>query len=383
MLTQEVDELISKGKYATAFDLLEEKDSKNEDLTYVLKKIELALTYSLRDVGLRMFSFVDLKEGETLYDAYYNDANKRLPMKLFPIDEVLDTLSSKHPENGLIQKELASYFFIVFSSYPNDWIISPEEILNRIQTHTQNAIRLKEFDYMTYYQLGYAYMQQEDYLNAITPFMHAYNMEKNDPVLIYNLALCYFKSNQYIKASMYAIQAIDSYEDVNLKSDAAILAATAFRVQEDYSKAVEHFNWALDLDSNKLFAHKAIFEIHLLKGSKDEALRTALVYHQQATDYPPIVNDILQLSLAFEKEEVWKQFFDQQIKKYKKDNLVAGILFFHNGHYFLTKKDPKKAQKEWKKAAKNLSKVYEKDHDVFGIIDELIKNSKKELTDKE
>lgn len=381
-IIQEVNRLVNEKKYATAFSMLQVADSDNENVSLVLKKVDLAMNYSLDDVGFRMFSFVDLKSDESFKDAYENESNRRLPMTMFPIDEVLDSLAAKHPKNGLIQKELANYFYYVYLSYPYDWVLEPEEILHRLKFHAQRAIDLDEYDYMTYFQLGFMALQKEDYLNAITPFMLAYKLEQNDPILTYNLAISYFKANQFAQAAIYAVHSINAYNDSLLKSDAAQLAATAFRAQENYEKALEHYQWSIDLNPDNLRAYKSMLEIALHKKSTDKGLQRAILYHEQALEYPPLVNDILQLTIHYELEPIWEQFFKTQLKQYKKEDLVAGILLFHNGHYLLHKEDYKSAIKQFKNARKQLKRAYDEEHDVFKIIEEIIVNSEKELKKK-
>jgi tetratricopeptide (TPR) repeat protein len=367
----EVDRLISKQKFASAFSMLQVADPTNTSVEFSLKKIDIALAYFIDEVGFRMFSFIDVPDGQTLEDAI-NDVNiKRLSMSDFPIDLVLDSLIIRNPTDGRLYQHQADFYYLVYSNYKSNWFVSSDEILNRIMIAAEKAIELNVFSYLTYFQIGFVKLQQKDFLNAIIPFKKSIQLEKNDPIVFYNIAITYYNNSLFQEATIEGIRAFELYKDSILKSDAANLVGMCFVATEQYQKAIDYFNWSFELNSKNKYTLKQLFNLQLKLSQNEHALKLSCIYHELSPNNPMIVNDILQTILAHKRHEVWTSFVESQVKKFKKDYEVLGVLYFYHGLFLDENNNTKKANSYWDKAEKSLAKVYPKDHEVFSVLHNL------------
>jgi len=138
------------------------------------------------------------------------------------------------PENSDIQYSLGFTYFQYFNKY--------EEAI----THLQKAISLKKDYSEAYNALGYIYLKQEKWNEAINMFEKALlNIFYPTPEMVYiNMGWAYFKKKDYIKA-------IDSYKKATeLRTDIPspyFYLGLLYKEMNKYKKAIIEFKKALKI----------------------------------------------------------------------------------------------------------------------------------------
>jgi len=363
---------ITNRKYNSAFKLLNEADPKNEKSDFVLLKEEIALNYFVQSIMHQMFGLKDLEPDEDINELRGQEGVSS--MYSFPIDEILLELIKKYPENYKLYKGLAEYYYEVHLKYGDNWLKTNDELFDLIQKNYNLALSHNEFDYLTYYVLGYIALVKEDYKASIPYFLTSIKLNELYPTSYYNLSYAYLSLNDRDNALQNATKSLDLYSDQTYKGDAARMIATIYSEQGNESKMIEYYELSNEIDPNNYYTLRPLVSYYVKNGS-DNLIQATTGFYELAPDNPTIYNDLYDIYYEYNKPDQLVEFFKSQLDKFKKDPQVYGNLNFYLGR-ITRDTDNMIASDYFIKAKESFSKVLDSNHQVFKIIEEALKDLK-------
>lgn len=369
---QFIDSLIAKGQYATSFERLCDQDPTHKNNGLVIKKSELAMHYYLSTMKYHAFSFVNLREGETIEELRSNsitDAQKMIP---FPIDSILLTAIEQEPENYSLHKTLGDFYYRVFLDMGDRWYLPSEELLEKSKQYYLTAYRHRVYDYYSLYALGYYHTLFENYHEAQQWFLLSIRENPDEPLTAYNLAVSYLFDGLFKEGIQYAQQAYVQYNDSLKKGDAARITGILLFNNQDFDEALVYFTEANALSPgyrpNQLYLLRSLLNLNL----DDQAYALALEVLLPSLHDPDIPDEYVELFLQQQKQELLSTIFKEVLKRYPNDYEAKGNIRFHYGKLLYKDGHSGKALKMFKKSRKDFGVVFPADHPVFHSLDQMI-----------
>ncbi|MGH2665224.1 tetratricopeptide repeat protein [Flavobacterium sp.] len=370
----ESNSLVKEKKYESAFQVLDKLDPKNDNPEIFLLKQDIVLNYFVTSLSHKMFSLKDIKPDEDIMDYRRSDSSSSA-MVNFDIEASLEKLIKNNPKNYKLCKSLADYYYDAFLKYGGRWLKSDEELKGLIKKNYEIAIQNNAGDYMSHYSLGYLYILDEKYKESIPYFLKSIELNSTYPTSAYNVSIAYMYINDLENALKYAVKSYELYTDEDYKSDAARIASQMCFELKDIDNAIKYINLADKNAPKNYYNIKLMLELYLVK--KDPKLDEATVtFFNLAPSNPTTYNDLKKLFYKYEMGDKLLLFLNQQKVKTGYDDKVLGSIYFYLATMYVDK-DKKLVAENASQAKNHFGKIFEKDHQVFSLIDELIKNSGK------
>jgi len=371
-LNQVVDSLIAKGQYAKAFKRLDQFDVAHENQGLVVRKCELALNYYLSSSKHHAFSFVDLREGETLDEMRSNSQLAAQKMIPFAIDSVLLNALEREPVNYSLHKTLGDFYYKVYLDFGDRWYLKSEELLEKSKYYYLTAYKHRIFDYYSLYVLGYYHTLFENYHEAQQWFLRSIRENPAEPLTAYNLAVSYLFDGLSKKGIRYAKQAYVQYADSLKKGDAARITGILLFNNQEFDEALVYFTNANDLSPgyrpNQLYLLRSLLNLNL----DDRAYQLAMEVLLPTLHDPDIPDEYVELFMQQNKQELLTTIFKAVLKQFPKDYEAKGNIRFHYGKLLFKEGHSGKALKMFKKSRKDFETVFPGDHPVFQALDQMI-----------
>ena len=360
--------LIDAKKYESAYVLLDKNDPDNEKPEVVLMKEDIVLNYFVSSMMHQVFALKDLKKNEDVMD--YRGKTGTFSMFPFRVDSVLLKLIAIYPDNCKLYRGLAFYYNEVLNKYGEYWLIDEEELTQKAIDNGKKAIDGGCGDYNTYHNTGVALLWQEE-TEASIPFLKkATELEPKKADAHYNLAYAYLFTEQLDNALPQAKTSYDLYKDKDLKGDAASMTGQILMEKGDYRNALKYFETADKLIPNDYYNLSPLLRLYLVTGNQ-KAPSTAKKLFELAPENPTIYQTMIEAYRFANREPELVRFFKAQLPKYVNNDEVFGNLHFYLGS--LAMEHDKAAAKEYFLKAKEIfGHVYDKEHYVFGVIDDAL-----------
>ena len=198
-------------------------------------------------------------------------------------------------------------------------------------------------------------------------------MDPTYPTSFYNLSVCYLYTDQAEKGVNYAVKSIDLYDDISYKADAARVAAVIYKQIKDFDNALKYYKLSDQIQPDNYYTVNQLLELQLDMGQIKESQETADNFFKLGPKNPRICSDLVEIYTITEKEQALLDLFDNKIREYDSDKEVLGNIYFHLGQFYRTQEDKQKAKENFLKAKQSFEAVLEKDHYVFEVLDEALK----------
>lgn len=357
--------LIDAKKYESAYVLLEKNDPYNEKPDVVLMKEDIVLNYFVSSMMHQVFALKDLKKNEDVMD--YRGKTGTFSMFPFRADSVLIKLIAAYPDNCKLYRGLAFYYNEVLNKYGGYWLMDEEELTQKIVENGKKAIDGGCGDYNTFHNMGVALLTQEETAQSIPYLKKATELEPKRADAHYNLAYAYLFTDQLDNAFPQAKASYDLYKDKDLKGDAARMTGQILMEKGDYRNALKYFETADKLIPDDYYNLSPLLRLYLVTGNQ-KAPSTAKKLFELAPENPTIYQAMVEAYRFADREPELVRFYKAQLPKYVNNDMVFGNLHFYLGT--LAMEHDKAAAKEYFLKAKEIfGHVYDKDHYVFGVID--------------
>lgn len=369
---EKAKELVANKKYETAFKMLHDFDPNNEKPDIVLLKEDIALNYFVTSIMHKMFAFKDLEANEEIMD--YRGKNGSFGIYSFSIDSILGNLIKVYPDNYKLYKGLGDFYYEVQLKYGERWLEDDKTLDNLILKNYQVVIDNKMADYKVYYATGLQYLTRSKYKEAIPCFLKSIELRDDYADAHYNLAYAYLYMDDRHNSLKYANNSFELYEDAELKSDAARMIAQVYSELEDKSNALRYYEIADKIDKENYYNLKPLLALYV-ETNNTKQLETLNSFYNLAPENPTIYNDLGDIYYRNNKTDELIAFFKSKLITYKTENKITGNLNFYLGRLYL--EFDKKTAKEYLLKAKSIFlTVYDKDNQVFKVIEEGIKQTK-------
>ncbi|MBK6901470.1 MAG: hypothetical protein IPH04_01315 [Saprospirales bacterium] len=370
---QKANDLIAAKKYESAFKLLDSFDPDNTIPDIVLLKTDIALNYFVTSIMHQMFSFRDLESDEDIMD--FRGSEGSFNAQMFQIDSILEGLIQKYPDNCNLYKGLGNFYYEVHMKYGGNWLKDENELFELIAINDQKAIDENCADYLTYYVMGYIMIVQEKYKKGIPYFLKSIELKDDDADSHYNVAYAYLFSDDKDNALKHAKKALELYTDLEYKSDAARIAGQIYYESDDDKNALTYFELAEIMNPGNYYTLGLLVNLYVKSGNEKAKEYTKTFFDLDPAN-PMIYNDLGNIYFENDRGKDRAGFFKEQLSVYDDQAVVLGNLNFYLGRYYLDV-DKKLAKKYFLKAKEIMSKVYDKDHEVFEAINDGIRKASK------
>ncbi len=362
---KKANDLITEKKYNTAFNLLDKFDPTNDKPNVVLLKEEILLNYFVTSILHQMFSLVDIKKNEDILD--YRGKEGSFNTQLFAVDSILTRLITMYPTNCELKKGLANYYYEVHLKYGGRWLKDDKELFPIIQTNFEKAIDGGCADYLSHYVLAYINLLQEKNEESIPHFLASIELNDKYASSHYNLAYAYYFTNDEEKALKHAKRSLDLYSDKIYKSDAARMIGQIYTELQDDKNAIAYYEEADKIDPENYYNIKPILHLYLKTNNKNTKQTTNAFFNLDPTN-PTIYYDLEEVYFSNNKGNELIDFYKSQFPMFKNNNTVQGGLNFGLARIYL-QTDKNIAKGFFIKAKQDFEKVYDKNHNVFRVID--------------
>lgn len=368
--------LVNEKKYESAFSELNKFDPKNKNPEVFLEKQNIVLNYFVTSMSHKMFSLKDIKPTEDIMD-YRGKGESESSLVMFDIGEILPKLISKNPKNYKLNKALADYYFDAMIKYGDNWLISDEELKERIRENYKIAIDNKEGDYMSHFSLGQLFTNENKFAEAIPEFLKSIELKSDYATSNYNLAISYMYNNETENALKYALKAYELYtDDLDYRSDAARLTSQLYLEKKDFDNAVKYIELADKAVPDNYYNLNLMLKLYAETKHADFNKKVD-VFFNLAPSNPTIYDDLERIFYEYNAGDKLVFFLNEKKNNKQFDDKTLGTIYFHIAKFSLYNEAYKSVKENALKSKEYFIKVFEKDHQVFGLIDELISKSEK------
>ncbi len=231
-------------------------------------------------------------------------------------------------------------------------------------------IDLGQADFKTYFEVGGSYFSQNNYEAAIPFFLKSIELKKNNGDAHYNLGESYLYIDSIESALKYSKNAIELYDNKSYKSDAAKMVGIIYDKTNDKENALKYYELANKLDPNNFNNLKVLLDNYLKYNNSKSNEILSQIYNLDPTE-PNIFNELVNIYKEYNKNEILISFFKTKLSE-KNKNIVDGNLYLYLGRIYFDI-DKKISKIYLIKAKETFSLLFEKDHMVFELIDDLVK----------
>jgi tetratricopeptide (TPR) repeat protein len=366
----EIEKLLSNKEYLSAFEKLEKDFPKYSDPDADLLKADIAVNYHINTVSHQYFAFKNIKPKEDILD--HRKTEGRFEMKYLPIHDILDTLLILFPNRHDLHNRIVEHYYLILTNYPGGWIKKNNDILGKIEFHSQKAIDYKMASGKTYFAAGFLQLQKQQNKQAIELIEKAIALEPDNGFYYYNLCFPYLYQNQHIKALEISQKAYDysSESDFIQKAKAKYLTGLIYEELSEDQTAYENFLEARKLDMENLQVLYSIIE-SCLKLKKPQWIDYTKQFFDIAPDNSETYGDLTQVFSQYQRIDDLINFFGSQMIVFKDSpRVLANLHFFIAGNIYT--KDKEKAIEHLEISKTYFIKYLPENNAIFRTIDQQI-----------
>jgi tetratricopeptide (TPR) repeat protein len=368
---REAGRLKEDGLYLSAWTYLHEHADEIDYSSMMISKTELCIRYYALTNLHRKFAFADLKPGETLEEIRKNPSGTE-SMKLFDPEGGLLSALEQDPENGKLHYWLGEYYFSLLHLFGQESGFSPEELRTRIMTQYRAALESGTDEESLYANLAYTELTAEEWNSAAVHFRTALEKDPEDPGYHYNLAMALMKTKQLEEADEEIRQALPLYGESPYTADTLFLGSTIALMRENEKDALAYLNQGKETAPRDYRFPDRLIQVHLVRSDKEAALENSRILFDLYPHNPESCQTIMKYFNAFNALADLVPFFENQIVRYAVDPEALGNLFYHEGVVYQRTGNPQDAISRLEQAKEVFHGIYPDDHQIFGIIENLL-----------
>jgi tetratricopeptide (TPR) repeat protein len=361
--------LIAQKKYATAFRQLDSLDRHHQNVDMVLAKLDLALNFYATSIMHHFFGFEDLRPEQDITAVRGQPGKYNL--HIFKVDEVIDSLILQHPDDYRLHKALGDYYYEVYLRYGDDWFMTTEEVLIKIDQHYLKAAQSNTADFETYFVLGFLRLGEQKWQDAAGYLDKSIAMNPYYPASYYNMAYALLQLNHIQDALEYSRVAWQLYEDDPMKADVARLMAVLMDEQLLVDSAVAYLMKGLAIAPGDYYLLKDYLDIAVREQLPErDAIR--LEFFLLGPDNPTIYNILSEIYMAHEESfDPLIAFYNEVLPAFKGQDKVEANLYFFSGQ-LLFESNRQEAVRSFLKARSLFQGVFSAENPVFHIIEQYL-----------
>jgi tetratricopeptide (TPR) repeat protein len=236
-----------------------------------------------------------------------------------------------------------------------------------------------EFDFWSLFGIGYTYLIDDNYDEAIRFFEKSLKLNQDYSLTHYNLAYAHLKLKQPQKALLYAENAFIIQVIPSFKSETAVLLSTIHLELKNEEKALFFLREANKLTPKNYNVLLPLVELEVAMDVGDAIWDTNELFNL-APRNPIIYQDLLKIFSENEKEKDYAKFLESKKNDFKNDVLISANIFFYLAICQYEMNEWVSAKINFETARSKFRNIYSADHNVFKVINsytEAIKKKKK------
>jgi tetratricopeptide (TPR) repeat protein len=368
---RQANKLIAVKKYRSAWEVLDKSDPKNEKSTVALAKTDLLLNYFINTVMHKVFTLKDLQLTEKAEDFRGKDENGNL-IKFDP-EAVLDTLIQQHPNDYKLYEGLGNYYYNVFLLFQENWLKKPEELVTLIESNYTKASDHGIKSYLVSYRIGFAQLFLQNYTAARKSFRESVSQNSQYADAHYSLAYSCLQLNLLDTALISANRAYELFTDTFNRSDVYLLRGMIYGTKNDTVACLREYSAAASLNPKNQSMSLMLLKAELRYHGRD--LNTVSSgYFDMAPNGPETYNELINDYFKANKPTEILAFLDAKEKQYSASPEVMGNICFYRAYVYVVMDEKAKAKADLLLAKENFLKVFPPGHEMFGTIEEALKD---------
>ncbi|WKK86575.2 hypothetical protein QYS48_06515 [Marivirga arenosa] len=364
-----VDELVEQRKYSDAFSLLNELDPNNEKPDALRRKIDICVDNYIMSIGHQLFALKNLEDGEEIEELRGKEGN--YDMFSLDVSSIAPPIMEKYPENYKLKFSVGRYYHSMHLNCGN-CSMSAADCISEFERLFEECYENEVYDYFSTYGIAYAKINKQQFKESIPYFLKSIELKDGYPSSHYNLSYAYLYIDDHENCIKYAKKAFERYDYPAYKADAAKIAATAYKELQDLENAFKYYTIANDIYPGDYYTLAPLINLSLYL-KKDEIKKLRDQFFLVDTDNPTIYDDLIQAYYDYADITDLLSYFESLKPKYKKDFATLGSLHFYTGKINLEAGNNEKGKELLSSAKTEFLKVYPEDHQVFPVIDQLLK----------
>lgn len=206
---KDCDAFIQKGQYQKAYSLV--ASCENEYIIY--KYVEVCTQYFAQSIMHKMFAFVNLKEGQTLYDVRTKEGDFNIAYNEDGPEEIIQKYKKEHGNSIVLELALANYYYDAVKRYGKQWLKTPDEVMPYVLKTYEKALNKKVYDEFILASLAQVYTSNKDFNKAEDIYEKLTQKFSKNGNYWYNYTVCLMQCQKYEKAIITAQKAVDNPED--------------------------------------------------------------------------------------------------------------------------------------------------------------------------
>ncbi len=364
---EQANQLIASQRYASAYELLRGSDPNDQSPEVAIARTNLLLNFYIRTDKFHSFGLKDIAPNQNLHE--FRENNASVKMLTYKPDSILTKLIRQYPENYKLHYALGNFYYEVHLVYPDDAWYEPDSIVvAKIRDNYLTAYNHGEFDYWSLFGIGYSYLLDEDYDNAIPFLEQSILMNPDYSLSYYNLSYAYLSKEETQKALTLALKAYEMQVIPIFKAETSLLIAAIYKELKNNPKSYEYLLSANKLHPNDYNVLVPLLEMEMAMNNPDYQKRTNELFMLDP-DNPIIFQDIMKAYSENEKDKEFVTFLETKRNEFKNSLPITA-----NIHLYMA--IAQYEQDEWVAAKINFEKArslfrnfYKIDHNVFKVID--------------
>ena len=364
---EQANQLIASQRYASAYELLRGSDPNDQSPEVAIARTNLLLNFYIRTDKFHSFGLKDIAPNQNLHE--FRENNASVKMLTYKPDSILTKLIRQYPENYKLPYALGNFYYEVHLVYPDDAWYEPDSIVvAKIRDNYLTAYNHGEFDYWSLFGIGYSYLLDEDYDNAIPFLEQSILMNPDYSLSYYNLSYAYLSKEQTQKALTLALKAYEMQVIPIFKAETSLLIAAIYKELKNNLKSYEYLLSANKHHPNDYNVLVPLLEMEMAMNNPDYQKRTNELFMLDP-DNPIIFQDIMKTYSENEKDKEFVTFLETKRNEFKNSLPITA-----NIHLYMA--IAQYEQDEWVAAKINFEKArslfrnfYKIDHNVFKVID--------------
>ena len=369
----QVDSLIKKKQFLSAWLLVSSKESKTNKEQINLKKIDLCLKYFTTSISHQAFTFTNLKPGENIIQKRNSAETESTPTISFKIDEIIDSLIKENPKKFNLYKLKGDYYYDIFILFGKNWIINKQEVLRRMYTAYIKADKNGVNDYLSLYALGYFHNLNSESKKAIEYFNRSLALDSNHAPTHYNLAYLYTEIDSIELALRHAWIAYKKYNFINYKNDAGQMTGSILGKLGRHDEAI-----SVLLDCDRLIpssynTYKYLLSSFLHLNKTREALITAENMFSLDWKSHAINTNIIEIFIKTNHSDELFNFYRKKLAEEDYDMEFRGHTQLHLAQAYSLINDKNQMSRYVSDAKESFLICYDNNHPIFGVLEKMLR----------
>jgi tetratricopeptide (TPR) repeat protein len=373
-LISNVDDLVAKKQYATAFNTL---GADNDNPFIIAKKIDFCIENFVGTNMYQSFTFKDLSQDETLDSA--RDSHETLPEIAYDPVKIVTDYETKNGDSGILDKALGDYYMSCYRYFGENWLIPEKDIFDKASNYYQSALTKNYFDVQSLKDFALCLLHLEKYQDAEN-ILNKELQYTQDSDAHYYLAIACIYQNNYDQGAAEGEKAIALYDsDPNIKpevintykADAYLLCADAALYAEKFDKAIDYTNKVLEYVKGDYRAYDEFISIYLAEKDFTNASLYADKLFAIAPESPSATQMVFKKYYGTANDELEK-FFTRNIQTYNDNPSVLGNLYYHLAYLYYSEQKKDESVNAAHLCRDNYTKSQEYEGNTKDAVDSLI-----------